>query len=338
MTKITKVAMLLFFALAAISGCVPGPESATQPTDRYTLPKEDDVDQLVRFVEGIMNFKPSTVREKSEYDRKANLAVRAACERILELERDKSSDAYQIAVLHLLMFDVAKLRNTDPRSQRETLRRCIDFLSIKPTLTTGDSAFARDVAGRLEDSPTQGAKLLAADAYDEFSRLFAGSGDPELELDAKRFEGASRRLQSVGAEFQLSGKTIRDEEFDISALRGKLVLVDFWATWCGPCVQELPNVKEQYEKYHDKGLEIVGVSLDRELDPLEEFLNTEDLSWTTIPAYLGTENPVLVHYGILSIPQTILLDREGKVIATGLRGEELTRRLAAFFAAEAKSD
>jgi len=336
MSKITKFATMLLLPLAIAAACVPGPDSNNTPTSRYTLPKDDDVQQLVQFVDGLMNFKPSTVQEKTEYDAKARVAVRAACKRIIELEKDNTSSAYQMASRYLLMFDIAKLRTASPKVQRETVKSALDHFSNKAELSQSDAEAVQDMAGRLEGSATQGANMLAADVYDQFAELFTNRGGADLEPIVNRFEGASRRLQSEGKEFQLSGQTVDGKEFDISSLRGKVVLVDFWATWCEPCVREIPNVKQQYETYHDQGFEVVGVSLDQELGPLDGFLRSNSIPWTTIPAFIGSENPVIAHYGIFTIPQMILLDREGNVISIGLRGEELSSKLNNIFSSKDK--
>ena len=109
----------------------------------------------------------------------------------------------------------------------------------------------------------------------------------------------------------------------LSELRGKVVLVDFWATWCGPCMQEMPNVKKLYEAHAKEGFEIVGVSLDFEKDKLDAYLKTMGLPWPQYFDGRGWGNAVAQQYGVSSIPTTLLLDKKGRIAKVGLRGPML---------------
>ena len=121
------------------------------------------------------------------------------------------------------------------------------------------------------------------------------------------------------------------DRFDASKLEGKVVLVDFWATWCGPCRKELPNVKRNYEKYHARGFEVVGVSLDTDADALQAFLAKEQIRWPVLVGNdqtgAGWETPLVIYYGVQSVPTAILVDQQGKVVSLNARGENLARRL-----------
>jgi peroxiredoxin len=129
-------------------------------------------------------------------------------------------------------------------------------------------------------------------------------------------------------------KDLDGKPLSLSRYKGKIVLVDFWATWCGPCVNELPTVIEAYKKYHDKGFEIVGISLDRKEDALKKFIQEKEMTWRQYFDGKGWQSKLAEKYGINSIPATYLLDREGKIIAKGLRGEDLGKELEKALAAK----
>ncbi len=109
--------------------------------------------------------------------------------------------------------------------------------------------------------------------------------------------------------------------------KGHYVLVDFWASWCGPCRQEMPNVKADYEKFHPKGFEIVGVSLDNNKSAWEKAVSDLGITWPQMSDLKGWQCEGAAVYNIRAIPATILFDPEGKVVASGLRGAELTKKL-----------
>lgn len=119
-----------------------------------------------------------------------------------------------------------------------------------------------------------------------------------------------------------------DKDLALTSLRGKVVLVDFWASWCAPCRKELPNVKRCYEKYKSKGFEILGVSLDDDKSAWLEAVSKEGLTWPQVSDLKKWQSEACQVYAIQSIPYTVLIDKEGKIIATDLRGADLDKKLA----------
>lgn len=119
-----------------------------------------------------------------------------------------------------------------------------------------------------------------------------------------------------------------NKELALSSLRGKVVLIDFWASWCGPCRKEMPNVKLVYQKYKDKGFEIYGVSLDKDRNAWLEAIEKDGLKWPQVSDLKFWQSEAAQTYAVQSIPHTVLIDRDGKILASGLRGAELERKLA----------
>jgi len=158
----------------------------------------------------------------------------------------------------------------------------------------------------------------------------------EQEIKAQQAQQAEmERLSNlipVGGEApDFRQRTPDGREIALSSLRGKVVLIDFWASWCKPCRMENPNVKKVYEKYHRKGFEILGVSLDRDMNAWKGAIEQDGLPWMHVSDLQFWNNAVAQQYGISSIPFTVLVGKDGKVLDKNLRGPALEAKLAELF-------
>ena len=129
-------------------------------------------------------------------------------------------------------------------------------------------------------------------------------------------------------------KYYQDCEYDPAEYAGKPRLVEIWATWCGPCRKEIPRLKEVYERYHDAGFEILGYSVDQDVDALKKFLVDNEIPWKVASQKLSAEagyRPLYEYYAINGVPEMILLDGDGKVIELDCRGVRLAKALQKLF-------
>ncbi|WP_235938066.1 peroxiredoxin family protein [Chitinophaga solisilvae] len=149
--------------------------------------------------------------------------------------------------------------------------------------------------------------------------------------DIAHAEAVARKTGIGATAMNFTQQNVKGDPVKLTDYRGKYVLLDFWASWCGPCRAENPNVLENYEKYHSKGLEILGVSLDDKKDAWVKAIKDDGLTWEHVSDLKGWRNVVAKEYNIRAVPSNFLLDKDGKIIAKDLRGEELSRKLEEIF-------
>lgn len=291
--------------------------------DRYAVP-DGGVDELVKFIETLEAFQPATARDDFAHRQKAPTALRAAAEKILELEKDKETEASRKASGVLLRLSARRIGQMEADEQREILGKLTDYLSThKPARE--DVGLALNVGRTLEYAD---AKEVAAEAYEAFAKAFSDSTDEQIASFAEMFAGAARRLKLVGEILELQGTKLDGTKFDLAELKGKVVLVGFWAADSYSCQAEFSNVEKGYEKYHERGFEVVGVSLDREREKLEAFVKEKQVPWITLHEKDNPgQHPAAKRYGIFGVPTMFLIGRDGKVISITARGNELPRLL-----------
>ncbi len=303
--------------------------------DRYAVPA-GDLEQLVAFIDRLVSYRPTTAAEFSERRKRLPVALQLAAKRILELDKSRQSKAARTAQEILLSRRVQELPLAGRPEQKKVYGELKDFVTSAQRVSRRELALALAAVRALE---RLGNTDLASEGYDEFGDFFSDQDDEFLADYGAKMRGVARRLRLPGKEMELAGTAINGTDFDWKDYRGKVVLVDFWATWCRPCVRELPKVKQYFEAYRDRGFDVVGISLDTDRARLESFVKDAELPWVTLfEDDAGWQHPMATHYGIMGIPAAILVDRDGTVLSINADGPDLARQLNELLGPPAGSD
>ena len=263
-------------------------------------------------------------------------------ETVLALSRDKTSDTVRTAKLkdyaRRMVERYEKFRDS-PEGTPYMSEANKDIVEIAIALLDDREKVRQAIA--LEKDPERACrlKLFAAELFGHRGQTDPAKTLVEEVLTAtkdkfpslhKEAEVVRFRVAPAGLPFPELPKGTRDldgEPIRIADYEGKVVLVDFWASWCGPCLLEAPNVVRAYKKYHPKGFEIIGISLDESRDRMLDAMKEHGMTWRQYFDGLGWNNKVSTEYGIMAIPATYLVGPDGKIVTNQVRGELLEARL-----------
>jgi thiol-disulfide isomerase/thioredoxin len=343
---------------AVISGKLNGAEAGTKMyLDLLGAANIVTLDSLVLTEDGKFEFNP-TLTEKSFYrlrcaNDKGALLLLDSTERIqLEMDTDMvnigyivkgSKDSERMSVLSKVMHKSYYLKDSLNQLYRQNYNQITEEMvnDMRTTMQNIEDEFRNDVRAFIQANAESLASLAAIEQLD-IDNDFATFEMVDKSLAEKY--ASSPYYQSFHSKFEYQsqfavGRAVPEITLpnpsggvtSLSSLKGKIVLIDFWASWCRPCRMENPNVVRLYNQYKNENFEIFSVSLDREKGAWLQAIEQDNMDWVHVSDLMFWQSPVVKLYNISGIPHTLLIDEEGRIIGKNLRGAQLANKLKEIF-------
>lgn len=336
-----------------------------EQSDPFAVPA-GDANDLLEFMQSVAQLRAEEGEAQEAFDKKKAATMRDAADAMLKLKTTEE----QTALGHrVLLISLDNLASAGDKAAAKRLEKEVALARASKNLGVANLGWQFTIVSKLENwealteqqkqgfvndilvemgkdgfSPMHAQILqMTSESLEEFDPKYArivlrgavelmrNSDNPEIQDRLAGLEGTLRRMELPGNEMEVFGTFLNGKKIDWKSYRGKVVLVDFWATWCGPCRGEIPSMKKMYAGYHDKGFEILGISLDDTPQDAKRYIKEEDISWRTLYPVneedRGWNNPMARYYGINGIPTAILVDQEGKVVHMNARGRNLPMML-----------
>ncbi|MGM0566183.1 MAG: redoxin domain-containing protein [Bacteroidota bacterium] len=286
----------------------------------------DDLDAEITFFN-----EPSEITLAGESDSLQKLKVKGS-------ESQELFEKYQTRIDQLqqqqrdIYYQYQEARSANDQEKMNMHEK--QYLSLDSTRNDYSEKFIKDHSGTTVSAFIA---LRSAYTYDlpELKNIVEGFDSAiDESYYVKQIKKRIEKLEKTAIGEVAPGFTMNNPEgepISLSDFRGQYVLLDFWAAWCGPCRAENPNIVEAYQKYKDEGFTVFGVSLDNNREEWLKAIEKDNLTWPQVSDLQGWDNEVSNQYGVMSIPQSYLLDEEGVIVAKNLRGEELHQKLDEIF-------
>jgi thiol-disulfide isomerase/thioredoxin len=243
-----------------------------------------------------------------------------------DLQAGASAEIAESIIQLRLLRQLRGWNQLDSETRTAAIERFVADVK-KHGLTRGTAELVIRFSDMLEADETS--SKLASKAINELLPAFRASKEPVIQRMGTLVEGTMLRMP--GNKLELEGTLTDGSKLDWDSYRGKVVLVDFFASWCGPCRAEVPNILENYDAYHDKGFEVLGISLDQDRAGLDAYVNETGFKFPALfsddPNATGWDHPMGRKYGITAIPRAILVDKNGVIVSASARGPALGEHL-----------
>lgn len=337
-----KVPLTLFATLVALTGLIAeeaGPAPASSPQAENAAPSQT-ADKLWQEVEQNLRNRPN---DKGEIIAYLGASKKTLADFIRQFPADPRS--WQARVMNA-QFDGVLIQLGQPATTDEKVtaelqeivksEEAPDQVRQMASLTLLGRMAANAPVEEFEkaaetyekdypDSPVpdqfklQIARRVQQTHPEKAQKLLAEAAKSQNAAVAKQAEAAAKLAALLNKPLDIKFTALDGSEVDLAQMKGKVVLVDFWATWCGPCMQEVPNVVASYKKYQEQGFAIVGISLDQDKDAVLKVTKEEGMTWPQYFDGKGWKNDIAARYGISSIPQMWLVNKQGLLVSTSAR-------------------
>lgn len=296
------------------------------PFPDLTVPAGATLEQLEKLLKQAKQARPANPLQYQAMQ----TAIRDASKEVQKLLAGNDQDPrFKQAELDTISSSVALMTYFGEDAKQKTLEQMHQFLKSREELALQDVQTGVLAAAMLELQPN---KKPARDTYQLLYDLLEKDEREEMQSLRLNLAASMRRLDLLGNKFDLAAVTRDGKELKIDDFAGKFVLVDFFATWCEPCLAEVPRLQKHYAKYQAKGLEVIGISLDADEASLQRYLDRVKLPWPII--HDNAEDPlerIQMKFGVSHLPTVLLLNKEGTVVSLEARGAELDRLMQILF-------
>jgi len=314
------------------SGEATKPVPELSPLPDLSFSANSSAESLEKVISSAKAIRPGS----AEQYRAMQTAIRDASKQLITVLKDKNLPRYKQAQLDSMSASLLLATFFGEEARAKVVEQMKQMLKDRETLSIEDVQMAIFAAANLELNPN---KKDARDIYSLLDELLTEDKREEMQSMRINLQSSIRRIDLLGKKFEIEYKDVQDKVVKTEDFAGKFVIVDFFASWCQPCLSEVPRLKKYAAKYKEKGLEVLAISLDETRETLDKYLVGAELPWQVI--HDNAADPLerlQLKFGVAALPTVLLLNKEGTVVSLEARGAELDRLMEMIFEAPTLAD